>query len=104
MKCSRKYILFLFFLLPVYSFINAQVYVKASVDKNKILIGEPITLTVEAYIPLGLQITWFPLDTIPHFEFIKKSPKDTIESIEGKKLRRYWRSPVSIPANGKYLN
>ena len=65
---------------------HAQVYVKASVDKNVILIGEPVNLTLEAYIPLGERITWFPLDTIPHFEFLEKRKADTIESIEGKKI------------------
>ena len=65
---------------------HAQVYVKASVDKNVILIGEPVNLTLEAYIPLGEKITWFPLDTIPHFEFLEKRKADTTESIEGKKI------------------
>lgn len=65
---------------------TGQVYVKASVDKTSILIGEPVTLTLEAYIPLGQQITWFPIDTIPHFEFLQKAKSDTAESIEGKKI------------------
>lgn len=86
MKSSCKYIVALFLLLNLHSFLTAQVIVKSSVDRNKILIGEPITLTLEAYIPLGQQITWFPLDTIPHFEFLKKPRPDTIESIEGKKI------------------
>lgn len=81
-----KYIVTIFFFLATCSLITAQVYVKSSVDKNRIVIGEPINLTLEAYIPLGQQITWFPLDTIPHFEFLKKLPPDTVESIEGKKI------------------
>ena len=85
MKSSFKYILTLIFLLTIRS-LTAQVYVKASVDKNKVVIGEPITLTLEAYIPLGQRVTWFPLDTIPHFEFLKKQAPDTVESIEGKKI------------------
>ncbi|HKH61069.1 MAG TPA: BatD family protein [Flavitalea sp.] len=86
MKRRCKYILTIIFLLTIRSFLTAQVYVKASVDKNKVVIGEPITLTLEAYIPLGQQMTWFPLDTIPHFEFLKKAAPDTVESIEGKKI------------------
>ena len=85
MKSSCKYILTLIFLLTIRS-LTGQVYVKASVDKNQVVIGEPITLTLEAYIPLGQRGTWFPLDTIPHFEFLKKSTPDTVESIEGKKI------------------
>jgi BatD DUF11 like domain len=86
MKCSCKYIVAGFCLLAIHSILNAQVYVKASVDKNNIVIGQPIALTLEAYIPLGQKITWFPLDTIPHFEFLKKPLTDTVESIEGKKI------------------
>ena len=86
MKRRGKYILSIILLLTIRSFLTAQVYVKASVDKNKVVIGEPITLTLEAYIPLGQQMTWFPLDTIPHFEFLKKATPDTVESIEGKKI------------------
>ena len=86
MKCSFKYIGAVIFLLTIHFFANSQVYVKASVDKNKIVIGEPITFTLEAYIPLGQQVTWFPLDTIPHFEFLQKPRPDTVESIEGKKI------------------
>lgn len=86
MKCSSKYIVVLFFFLAMISILDAQVYVKASVDKNKLVIGEPITLTLQAYIPLGEQVTWFVLDTIPHFEFLKKPVTDTMESIEGKKI------------------
>src|SRR5688500_12797750 len=86
MKDRYKYIVAVFFLLTIHFFLNAQVYVKASVDKNQVVIGEPITLTLEAYIPLGQQVVWFPLDTIPHFEFLKKPGPDTVESIEGKKI------------------
>lgn len=86
MKCSCKYIVAVFFFFTIHSFLTAQVYVKASVDKNSILVGEPLVLTLEAYVPLGQQITWFPLDSIPHFEFISKPKLDTVESIEGKKI------------------
>lgn len=86
MKDRRKYIAVVVFLLTIHSFVNAQVYVKSSVDKNRVVIGEPITLTLEAYIPLGIQVTWFPLDTIPHFEFLTRPRPDTVESIEGKKI------------------
>jgi hypothetical protein len=86
MRCSFKYILAIFIFLTIHSFTAAQVYVKASVDKNSVVIGEPIILTLEAYIPLGEQVTWFPLDTIPHFEFLIRPKSDTTESIEGKKI------------------
>lgn len=86
MKDRCKYIMAVVFLLTVHLSANSQVYVKTSVDKNRIVIGEPIILTLEAYIPLGEQGTWFSLDTIPHFEFLRKPRPDTVESIEGKKI------------------
>jgi hypothetical protein len=86
MKRSCKHIVAIVVFLSVYSFLSAQVYVKASVDKNRVLIGEPVLLTLEAYVPLGEQVTWFSLDTIAHFEFLKRPKADTAESIEGKKI------------------
>ena len=86
MRCSCKHILAVVIFLTIHCFLAAQVYVKASVDKNSVVIGEPIVLTLEAYIPLGEQVTWFPLDTIPHFEFLIRPKSDTTESIEGKKI------------------
>jgi hypothetical protein len=46
---------------------NHTIAVKASIDKNAILIGEPIRLNLEAELPAGVQAQWFPLDTLPHF-------------------------------------
>jgi hypothetical protein len=51
--------------------------VRASIDKNAILIGEPIRLNLEAELPEGVHARWFPLDTLPHFEFIEQQPVDT---------------------------
>ena len=48
-----------------------QVLVRSSVDKDYILVGEPVKLTVEARLPLGEKVKWFQLDTIPHFEWIE---------------------------------
>lgn len=60
--------------------------VRANVDRDNILIGEPVTLTVEAYVPLGSGITWFATDTIPHFDILNNSPVDTAQDIDGKKI------------------
>lgn len=51
--------------------------VRASVDKNKILIGEPITLRIEVNIPQNGPIRFFSIDTFPHFEFLEKQKIDT---------------------------
>lgn len=66
----------------------AQVNAKATVDKDRILIGEPIKLTLQVYAPLGQDFSWFALDTIPRFEFISKSKIDSTETVDGKKLEQ----------------
>lgn len=67
---------------------GAQVLVKASVDKDRILIGEPVQLLLDVRAPLGSNISWFSFDTIPHFEFLQKGKVDTIEGVDGKKIQQ----------------
>ncbi|WP_028788133.1 hypothetical protein [Terrimonas ferruginea] len=62
--------------------------VKASVDKSKIMIGEPFTLTLEAQIPVNEPIRFFSIDTIPHFEFLQKGKTDTTDKGGGTVLRQ----------------
>ncbi len=58
-----------------------SVYVKASIDRNKILIGEPIRLSLEASVPQGQNASWFAVDSIPGFDIIERSKIDsTIEN------------------------
>src|SRR5215212_8159908 len=45
--------------------------VKATVDKNKILIGEQIHLKVEAIIPVNQPYTVLKIDSVPHFEILQ---------------------------------
>jgi hypothetical protein len=65
-----------------------QVNVRAQVDRDKILIGEPVKLLLQVYTPLGENVTWFNLDTIPGFEFIQKGKLDTIENVDNKKFEQ----------------
>lgn len=65
--------------------------IKAAVDKNKILIGEPIQLTLEADIPENETIRFFVIDTIPHFEILEKQKTDTSDTDEGTLLRQVIR-------------
>jgi len=60
------------------------VTVKATIDRNKILIGEPIKLKLEATVPTGTDASWFPLDSLTHFEFVEKGKIDTLATAEGK--------------------
>jgi hypothetical protein len=78
------------FLLAGTAVVHAQqaTRVKASLDKSKVMIGEPVTLTLEAQIPANEPIRFFPLDTIPHFEFLKKGKTDTSDKSGGTVLRQ----------------
>ncbi len=58
---------------------SQTVYVTSTIDRDKILIGEPIQLELEATVPDGVTATWFSLDSIPHFELIEKGKIDTVK-------------------------
>lgn len=57
--------------------------VSATVDRSRILIGEPIRLRLEADIPDNQPIRFFQLDSIPHFEFLSKDNIDTSNTSDG---------------------
>jgi hypothetical protein len=65
-----------------------QVLARASVSRDQILIGEPIKLTFEVRIPMGQSLTWFNLDSIPHFEIMEKGKTDTADNIDGKQYHQ----------------
>lgn len=63
---------------------------KTSVDKYQILIGEPIDLTIEATVPAGASITWFSLDSFPHFDVVEKGKIDSVDTTGGKLYRQHF--------------
>jgi hypothetical protein len=65
---------------------------KATVDKQKILIGEPIQLMLEATVHGNAPITWPSLDSIPHFEWVEKNKLDSSLSPG----QRYYRQYLTI--------
>lgn len=54
-----------------------DIMVKASVSKDRILIGEPIVLKLEAEIPKNSETGWFKVDSLAHFEYLDDPVKDT---------------------------
>lgn len=70
-----KVILSCFFAIITLS-LNAQgrITVKASVDKNRILIGEQFFLTIQSRFPENQPSTFLSIDTIPHFEILETRP------------------------------
>lgn len=55
--------------------------ISSSIEKVRILLGEPVTLTIAAFIPAGFKGTFPLIDSIPHFE-IKEAAKvdSTVEN------------------------
>ncbi|MDZ4793576.1 MAG: LPXTG cell wall anchor domain-containing protein [Bacteroidota bacterium] len=81
----RKYILFLVSFCAV-QFVLAQdgATIKAVLDKNKILIGEPLQLKVEAYLPAGSATSFPAIDSIEHFEFVAEAVIDSASKKDGR--------------------
>jgi hypothetical protein len=73
-----------------YSFCFSQtgVSVKASINRDKIMIGEPVELKLEARLPAGTDAKWFPVDSIAHFEFIDKGKIDTAATADTRIYRQ----------------
>src|ERR1700719_3096000 len=65
--------------------------IKASVDKNQILIGEPIRFSIDVKSPMvsGNQLPQF--DSIPHFEIIEKASRDSLISASGASYHLEWK-------------
>ena len=97
MRLLRPYIVILF-LLPA-TLLNAQrkpspapAIVKATIDKDSILIGQPIQLMLEATVPENIPFAWPGTDTLPHFEWLEKGKIDT----SVRPGQRYYRQYFTI--------
>lgn len=77
-----------FVLLSACCFSQSGVAVKASVDRDKIMIGEQVELKLEARVPAGTEVKWFPVDSITHFEFIEKGKIDTVITTDARTYRQ----------------
>ncbi|HUQ67802.1 MAG TPA: hypothetical protein VM101_16685 [Flavitalea sp.] len=86
MKPRIKHIIPISCFLLLFSFAQAQVNVRSNIDHDNILIGERLTLVVEAYVPTGAAVKWFNTDTIAHFEILNQPRPDTAQSIDAKKI------------------
>jgi Domain of unknown function (DUF4381) len=80
----QKILNVLSFLLLAHTVVaQGGILVKTTVDKNRILIGEPIQFTIEAEIPADAVIAFVRIDSIEHFEFLEKPAIDTINTNTG---------------------
>lgn len=67
-------------IILIFSFHTAfaqKVELSAAVNRNQVLIGEPVQLFLKALVPKSAPGTWFVVDTIPHFEIMERSVIDT---------------------------
>ena len=62
---------------------QSKTVAKATVNKTQILIGEPITLTLEVDVPEHEPIRFFRLDSLSHFEFLNQQEIDTVNTGRG---------------------
>lgn len=72
----------LFIFLSVTLNVFAQ-NITSSVDKQKILIGEQFQWQLQGNFAKGKQIHWPTVDSIPHFEVLKKSAIDSQQTEKG---------------------
>lgn len=74
--CQRILLLATFILFVAFGSAQQKPSIKVTIDKTKIIIGEPAQLVIETESAKPLFIK---LDTIPHFEFLEKPVIDTTE-------------------------
>lgn len=102
MPILQKHIFFTIFCTLLIGAAQAQVSVRSNINKDAILIGEPLSLVVEAYVPTGASVTWFVSDTIPHFEISSRAAIDTVPNIDNKKLAQTF-SITSFDSGQQYI-
>ncbi len=84
---------FFFFFIGLRATLAAQggITVSATVDRNRILIGEHIELRLKADIPENEPISFFSIDSLPHFEFLDRQKIDTSNTSSGTVLTQLIR-------------
>jgi hypothetical protein len=71
-------IIFLVFgLLAVHTAMGQRNSIKASLSKNRLLIGEPVELTIESKVHPTSGLSFVAIDSIPHFEILEKPALDS---------------------------
>lgn len=86
MRLLRTYIIVSFLCWPVLH-LHAQrkhkaipppaASIQATVDKDRIVIGEPIHLKLDITVPDNVPFGWPGLDSLPHFDWLDKGKIDT---------------------------
>lgn len=69
MMSTRGIVFYILLLTSASLFAQGKPVIKASVDKNKVLLGEPFQLKVTLQLSQGAKGSLPDIDSIPHFEF-----------------------------------
>jgi LPXTG-motif cell wall-anchored protein len=87
----RILLLVVFSVCAILSYAQTAAIIKASVDKNKILIGEPLQLTIEANLTPEAIKFFNAFDSIQHFEILDKPTLDTTNKDGASLLRAVYK-------------
>jgi hypothetical protein len=85
-QLHKVFIFFSFFFPALVSNAQNKITIRSAVDKNKIVIGEQIHFTLEADFSPQVPMSFFTIDSIPHFEILERKKIDTVDDRQGIKL------------------
>lgn len=85
-QLHKVFFLISFLFSVITSSSQSKIAIKANVDKNNIVIGGQIHFFLEADFPLHEPMSFFTIDSIPHFEILERKKMDTVDNNEGIKL------------------
>ena len=71
---------------------SPPVLLRASVDQQKILIGQPLHFLLEATVTGNAPLVWPVLDSLPHFQILEKGNIDSVMHPDG----RYYRQSLTV--------
>ncbi|WP_121352753.1 hypothetical protein [Flavisolibacter nicotianae] len=92
-------VFFAFCLLLIANWLPAQV-INLTYDKQRILLGEQMGVSVKAFVDKGKTFEDFPLDTLPHLEVLESSKVDTV--LVGNTLQLSQKMIVTSWDSGKW--
>lgn len=72
---NLRHIVLILFLAPLFA---AGQQLSLSVSKQRILLGEPFTVSLKVFAPSGVKVQWLQIDSIPHFEILDRSKIDSL--------------------------
>ncbi|MBI3137091.1 MAG: LPXTG cell wall anchor domain-containing protein [Sphingobacteriales bacterium] len=91
MTFRRLLVVFFLFATGLQSAAQMTATVKARTDKTRILIGEPLQLSIEVQVPEKEPIRFVTIDSIAHFEWLEKPVVDTESNSNGTLLRGIYK-------------